>query len=700
MAAIVSAAVAISVVLRGRRVTVNYMFMVFSANLFLHFIAAFFYRFSQTDLWLRIDLIAACLLPVSSLHFFGTFLWKDPVMARPYLRISYLLSGLTVGFLLTPWSANRLITAAVVAYAFFVLYLCAFLVFSRYREIKSHRERTRLRYLLVVMLVAVSFVFLGMLAGHLVFLRTWGDLVSILFLYFLGQSLLKYRLLDIQELLGRGLVLIAVALILAVVFGVLVLWAGGSPEVSLFDTFVASFVILILFEPLRDKVEGSTNLLFFRERHELRRKLGDLRREIANILDPSQMTDVILDTLYDSMRITHVNIYLKEDGGAGHYLANYRGPEPPARIDLAGHRAFFEQVKKTPTIIMAETFERILTEQGALSETKTSPAVKHAQQVLDTLRLLQASICIPLVGQNEVLGLWNLQDESGAEDYSTDEIARMMAVGEQAAINIENSKMFEKIRERDRLVVLGEMAAGLAHEIRNPLGAIKGAAQYLDPSEVGQDASEFLTIIIEETDRLNQVVNQFLDYSRPFQAPRDMTDINEVIRHTTRLITADLADKKIPLSLDLQEDLARVPANAQQLTQVLLNLLQNSMEAMPEGGKLSVRTRLRPPELGRGVRIRPTTGSVEVRVKDTGRGIEAPALQKIFVPFFTTKERGTGLGLPISQRIIQHHGGELRVRSEAGKGTVFTIALPLPPESSTAAEEEHPQSTSAANDSG
>ena len=135
------------------------------------------------------------------------------------------------------------------------------------------------------MLVAVTFVMLGMLPGPFGFLRTWGDLVSVFFLYFLGQSMLKYRLLDIQELLGRGLVLISVALILALVFGILVLIAGGSPAVSLFQTFVASFVILILFEPLRDKVEGSTNLLFFRERYELRRTLDELRREIANIID-------------------------------------------------------------------------------------------------------------------------------------------------------------------------------------------------------------------------------------------------------------------------------------------------------------------------------------------------------------------------------------------------------------------------------
>jgi len=676
LAAIVSAAVAISVLLRGRRVIVNRLFLVFSANLFVHFLAGFLHVFSEASFWFRVDLIASALLPVSSLLFFGYFLWQDPVEARPYLRAVYAVSGTSVAFLLTPWSYNQITTGAVIAYVFFILYLCAYLVYIRFNELKSHRERTRLRYLLVVMLAAVTFVLFGMLPSPFDFLRTWGDLVSVFFLYFLGQSLLKDRLLDIQELLGRGLVLMSVALILAIVFGVLVFIAGGSPAVSLFQTFVASFVILILFEPLRDKVEGSTNLLFFRERYELRRTLDELRREIANIIDLKAMTNAIMDTLYDRMRISQVSIYFQEDGDAGYHLANHRGPKPPARIDVATHRSFFEQLKKTPTAILAETFDRFLADHGTLSDAKPTKEVKNAKQVLKTLNHLGAGICIPLVGQNEILGLWNILDESGAVGYSTEEISKMMAVAEQAGINIENSKMFEKIRERDRLVVLGEMAAGLAHEIRNPLGAIKGAAQYLDPSAVGKDASEFLEIIIEETDRLNQVVNQFLDYSRPFQAMREPTDINQVVNHTTRLLSPGFEAKKIELKLQLHTDLPEIQANAQQLTQVLLNLFNNSVEAMEEGGTLTIQTNLSSQGLGSWAKSSSQTSAVEIQVSDTGRGIPPETLDKLFVPFFTTKERGTGLGLAISQRIVEHHGGEIRIQSKEGQGSTFTIMLP------------------------
>jgi len=297
--------------------------------------------------------------------------------------------------------------------------------------------------------------------------------------------------------------------------------------------------------------------------------------------------------------------------------------------------------------------------------------------VLKTLAQMSAGICIPLVGQNEILGLWNIRDEPGAESYSTEEIARMMAVGEQAAINIENSKMFEKIRERDRLAVLGEMSAGLAHEIRNPLGAIKGAAQYLDPAAVGEDASEFLNIIIEETDRLNVVVDQFLDYARPYQAQQEPTDVNLVINQTVRLLAPGLQEKKVKLSVDLQADLPQVMANGQQLTQVFLNLMNNAQEAMPDGGRISIKTSLLSDGQGTLPRQLARKQAVRIQVSDTGPGIAPQVLERIFVPFFTTKARGTGLGLAISQRILEHHGGEIRIRSQPGEGSTFTIYLPV-----------------------
>jgi len=673
LAAFVSAAIALSVLLRGRKPLPNRLFLLFALNLFVHFMASFLHRFSGVETWFRVDLAAASALPATALLFFAHFLWKDSAHLRFLIRMVFALSLLVMLAAATPLGRYHATAVVCIVYVFAGLYLCVWLTHVRLSELSSRRERTRLRMLQFSMLAAVSIALLGVLPPPFSFLSAWGDLVSVFFLYFLSQSLLKFRLLDLQELLGKGLVLIAIAVVLAAVFGVLVMLAGGSPAVSLFHTFVVGFIILILFEPLRDKVESSAGLLLFRERYEIRRKLEELRREIANIIDLQKMASAMMDTIYENFRFNGTSFYLREEFGASYVRLGWRGAEPPPRLEVSAHRDFFEQLKKTPTVILAETFERVLVEQEPLSG-EDPPEVRHARQVLATLGHLRAGMCVPLVGHKEIVGLWNVLDESGTASYSTEEIERFMAVAEQAAITVENSKLFARMRERDRLAVLGQMAAGLAHEIRNPLGAIKGAAQYLDPAVTGPEASEFLRIIIDEADRLNKVVDQFLDYARPFKAPLQPTDLNKVVEQAAAAFLAARGDA-LKVKLELASPSPQVLANAQQLAQVLHNLFSNAADAMNGQGLIEVSTRIRSPTSFR----ESPTGMAELLVTDTGCGIPPEALDKVFVPFYTTKEKGTGLGLAISQKIIENHGGGIFIRSTPGKGTTFVISIPLCP---------------------
>jgi signal transduction histidine kinase len=225
------------------------------------------------------------------------------------------------------------------------------------------------------------------------------------------------------------------------------------------------------------------------------------------------------------------------------------------------------------------------------------------------------------------------------------------------------------------LAALGQMAAGLAHEIRNPLGSIKGAAQFLrptgsQPAEAG-DTREFLDIIVEEVDRLNKIVSQFLDYARPYRGDQSPLDINDVVRKTLHLLDKERT-ANVEIATTFIEGLPPVRADAQQLRQVFLNLILNALEAMPQGGKMHVSTSLR-----RSTRRGAAAAFLEIRFRDTGVGISLGDQRNLFIPFFTTKERGTGLGLPISQRIIENHGGTIEVRSMTGTGSTFTVLLPV-----------------------
>jgi two-component system sensor histidine kinase HydH len=224
--------------------------------------------------------------------------------------------------------------------------------------------------------------------------------------------------------------------------------------------------------------------------------------------------------------------------------------------------------------------------------------------------------------------------------------------------------------------VLGQMAAGLAHEIKNPLGAIKGAAQLLgdgrSAAPLGPSEREFLGIILEEVERLDRVVGSVLDYARPSKGDVGVVDPNAVVRGTLKLLASDRAEVS-DVRMDLDPALSRVRADAEQLRQVLINLVRNASQAMGASGTIYVSTK------NRTLRSRtagdPTT-VVEIAVRDEGPGIAPQVMKNLFVPFVTTKDRGTGLGLAISQRVIAEMGGRIDVASSEGLGSTFTVVLP------------------------
>jgi signal transduction histidine kinase len=262
-----------------------------------------------------------------------------------------------------------------------------------------------------------------------------------------------------------------------------------------------------------------------------------------------------------------------------------------------------------------------------------------------------------------------------AESFASDELAALIEVADRCALVIENSTLYQAMKERDRLAALGEMSAGLAHEIRNPLAAIKGAVQYLDPGKLPPDDREFLEIVIDEVNRLNGVVTQFLDYSRPLKPSMEPGNVNEILERTFKLLQQDVPPS-VAVELDLAPGIPRVTCDAEQLKQVFLNLALNAFQAMPRGGRLRVSTRVLRDELAFWREGARKADAVEIRFHDTGPGIPEEARESIFVPFYTTKEKGTGLGLAICQRIVKAHAGTIGVRSPPDGGAEFLVSLP------------------------
>jgi len=217
-----------------------------------------------------------------------------------------------------------------------------------------------------------------------------------------------------------------------------------------------------------------------------------------------------------------------------------------------------------------------------------------------------------------------------------------------------------------RLASLGRLAAGVAHEIRNPLSSIKGFATYFkERYRDNPDDQKTSEIMIQEVDRLNRVISQLLEFARPPAIQKKRASLQSLIQHSLKMIERQASAKGVQVRSNLPSEIREVELDPDGINQVLLNLYLNAVEAMDQGGTLTV-------SLHREER----SPWVKIVVSDTGRGISKEDLEHVFDPYFTTKQTGTGLGLAIVHKIIEAHGGEVRAESEIERGTTVTVLLP------------------------
>jgi signal transduction histidine kinase len=681
VAAIVSFAIGGSVLLREPRRRAHVLFATLSFNVAAFCLISFLAKRFDSPLLQWLSLVVAVSLPATAQRFFQAFLGDEagppPLSRSTVVGAGVLYTILFFSRFIEPLHTTTWFAVAFLTYVFAGLYLSIFYLYKRYRATPSRVEKTRLLYLLVGGFVTVTAMLLEVVPRA----PSLGSAAIIIYLYFLSQNLVRYRLLDLNELLGRMVVLGTLVFILSLIYGLLVSWVGSEEHgLFFFNSLLASATIVILIEPLRGRVEGAINRWMFQEKYELSRRIETLRADLANVIDMRVLVPRVLSALEDSRRITHASIYLADPDGSGFELAGHVGPRPESRFDAISHRGFFERLRRAGVV----TLEGV--EREIAARRPTAEELESLQGMLRTLEQMNGSVALGFSGEDQLLGMLVLRDERLREAYSTDEIELFRLVATTIGVTLQNSQVYERMKERDRLAALGQMAAGLAHEIRNPLGSIKGAAQFLQPTiktagpstpgkapaaaDLG-DQREFLNIIVEEVNRLNKIVSQFLDYARPYRGEQKPLEIADVLKKTLQLLAKEEASH-FEITTAFAERLPPVRADAEQLLQVFLNLSLNALQAMPQGGRLLISTGLR-----RATRRGAAAAFLEIRFRDTGVGIEPTDLKNLFIPFFTTKEKGTGLGLPISQRIIENHGGTIEVRSQPGEGATFTVLLPV-----------------------
>jgi signal transduction histidine kinase len=694
-------AIALSMLLRGRR-AVQWLFAAFAMDVAFWYVSQSFYSIFQAPIWVRATAVLTVLLPQFAVHLFLAIVPREAGKGPSRLtRVATFLGIPMLGIALSPYHEAPISLGLVYFYVFGLLAAALVALWRRGKTSPSRAVRDRVRFLVGVGALSTTFSLADFLAYLGVYLPPIGAVLAIVFLFVLAESLTRPRLADLYEMSGRLLVAVALAFALAGIFYVFVTFIGRFRTMYL-NAVLAAIVFMVLFEPLQIEVERRIHQFFFRERYDLETSVTDLRRRLAHALEIDEMVQTLLGGLETSRRVTSAAIYLEDQDGEGFDIAGSVGASPPKRIEAIAVRPLLDRLAQTPSLSLEEIARE--------AKEADAPLLTAAS----TLGTMKSSVLLAVRGDSDqLLGLVCVADDRVRDAFTPEEVALLETVAAQIGVALSNSRVYSRMKERDRLAALGAMAAGLAHEVKNPLGAIKGAAQLLEelvqplvpptpPQRPGtsqpppDSVPEFIGVIIEEVNRLDRVVRSFLDYARPHAGNPVPLDVNAAVRRTVQILTSSQPNEDVQVELSLTEPLPRSKIDPEQFRQVLINLIQNAVQAMDGRGKVTVATSHR-----RNARWGPTSAAdrasrpdvastqrlprsapedppelVEVSVRDTGPGITQTVLRNLFIPFFTTKVKGTGLGLAISQSIVQNAGGTIDVQTQSGAGTTFTIVLP------------------------
>lgn len=417
---------------------------------------------------------------------------------------------------------------------------------------------------------------------------------------------------------------------------------------------------MTIFSRVRDAVRGKK-----RRADQTRTIFREFAESLNLIEDFDQIALNLLGTIKEAVAVDRLAFFV-HDADLGQFRIGASIGYAPADLKgvvLSGEDRLAKWLKVNKTFLDVRARPGVF---GFLDE--------REKDVFLRLRLV---LCFPVLSMNRLIGIVGVAERTAGEALSADQTAFLDSLMPQAGIALENALLYKEQRERyrrmlraDRLATIGELAAGAAHEIRNPLTSIKSSLQYLESRCREETEKKLLGVALRETDRIDETLAALLSFSRPSEIRKEPCDLVGLLEESVALVSLQARAKGVDVRTSIPPAPVVVEADGSQLKQVFLNVFLNAVQAMEGGGVLSVEA------------LRFESGRPLIRVTDTGPGIPEEALDKVFDPFFTTKKGGTGLGLSICYTIVKAHGGEIEVRSRLGEGTTVLVSLPAGPRSS------------------
>jgi len=496
-----------------------------------------------------------------------------------------------------------------------------------------------------------------------------------------AYAIVRHRLMDINVVLRKTVLYTLLYSFCLAIFGFVVFFLGqwvvlgGINGRLVMLSMVGLLLVVAVVHPLDRYLTRLTDRILFREKYQYQQTLKTASAGMGRVRNLPKLLTLIARVIVRRVKVTHATVFLK-DRQRPHYVvvASHGRLKKPAgliRLDENSPLVWWLSRHLQPAV-----YDELKLDFKQRPKGEPERWFEKLGEVVKEMERLQAAVCVPSFMGGKLKGILMLGDKLSGDMYNQEDLDIFSTLANQAAMAVENAEAYEEIRDTrdqlvhsERLATIGKFASDMAHEIKNPLQAIRTFLEFL-PEKYNDPEfrNRFSKIAKAEVDRISQLVRDLALYASPRLPTCKPVEIHQLMDNVLELLETDLYQhgidvRKIYWKADVVAEVDR-----DQIKQVFLNLLMNAIDAMPLAQKLDHILQ---------IVITPSEGDVCISIGDTGCGIPAGQLPSLFAPFFTTKAKGSGLGLSIVQNILKAHHGKIYVESQEGVSTTVILSIPL-----------------------
>ncbi len=639
--------------------------------------------------------LVATILPVVYLQFVLNFIsGHTKGEERKILLFFCGVMGCTLIALPTPWLVD---VAWKSSFGFFVsvpktLYILHLFTFigcvsvATYKLLRaflssSGTKRKQLQYFLLATMIGYSGGVTNYLINYdfkLFPLYPFGNYTILAYVLVVGIAIVRYRFMDIEVVIKRTLVF---AGLVGSVVAVVSLVAFISQDVLakfvhvprwLSNVFTAS-IIAGVYAPIRNWLVNTTDRYLFQKKYDYKQLLKKFTDEVMVVLNLKELVQMTVTTLSETVKLDGCSLLLLNKDARKYELVASKGAN--------GQQLVLEESE--PLVEFLRKTHEPIGQDGAPGQ------AQFPERIAQQFSQLHARLVLPLHLHDDLIGILCLGKKKSDEEFTKDDLDILLPLAKTLAIAVSNAQLFDELAktqaeaaQKEKLAVIGTLSAGINHEICNPLGIVKAQCEafLLDledgiligksPQEVLEKSSSIMRVALKQIDRATAITQKLSNFAKPVKQPTiQPVHVADEVDEVLLLVGHDLKLEKIEVEKDIQHGLPPIAVDRRQLQEVLFNIIRNAGQAITPPGVITIRASEQ-------------DAWVRIEISDTGAGIPADKLEKIYDPFFTTKDpgKGTGLGLFIVRQIVERNKGRILVESEVGKGTSFLLDFPAVPQ--------------------